>query len=275
MEQILTGQNRDMTQPTATGAGPPEQFVDVLALSLAGQFNQTQFRELRNLRSSGIITNGPGEMLQQLELITTGVHIDEIDDDHATDIAQFELSRNFNRGFTIRPQHRFPCVGRSCERSRVHIDHGECFRRLDDHVTAGRKIDTRFQCITDGRIHLVVLKQLCGFPVSLHQNIGSLLTQEAGDPPDRGRIIHNNPGQIRPHVITEDAVDEILIAIQKDRGSCGFSGLLNRLPLPEQRLKIIDQQVIADALRLGADQQSSARWLDQHTKGSQSVALSL
>ena len=39
-----------MAEATAAGAGPAEQFVDVLSLALAGEFNQAQFGELGNLR---------------------------------------------------------------------------------------------------------------------------------------------------------------------------------------------------------------------------------
>ena len=104
-----------MAQATATGASPSEQFVDVLALTLACELDQAQFRQLRDLGARRVITDRRSEMLQQLELITTGIHVDEIDNDHATDVAQLELACNFNGRFAIGPKHCFPGVGRAGE----------------------------------------------------------------------------------------------------------------------------------------------------------------
>ena len=40
-----------MPHPAVAGKGSTEQFVDVLPLTLAGQFHQAQFTQLSDLRS--------------------------------------------------------------------------------------------------------------------------------------------------------------------------------------------------------------------------------
>ena len=129
-----------MAKPPAAGTGSPEQLINILALTLARQLHKTEFCELGNLRASGIITNRAGEMLQQLQLITTGVHVDEVDDDHPTDVAQTQLPRDLNGRLTVGPEHRFPGIRRAGERARVDINHRERLGGLDDHVATRGKI---------------------------------------------------------------------------------------------------------------------------------------
>ena len=58
-----------MAEASTAGASPPEQFVDVLTLALAGQLNQPQFGELGNLGPGRVVAHGLGEVLEQLQLI--------------------------------------------------------------------------------------------------------------------------------------------------------------------------------------------------------------
>lgn len=158
-------------------------------------------------------------MLQQLELITTGIHIDEIDDDHPADVSKLELTTDLNRSLAVGPQNGFSSIGRAGERSGVHVNHRERFGGLDDHVSTGRQVNPRLERIADGGIDLVVLQQLAGFTVGFYKNIAGISTKEAADPANCCGIVHHNPGQIRPHVIPQNPVDEIFVAVEKNRGA--------------------------------------------------------
>ena len=159
-------------------------------------------------------------MFEQLQLIATGIHIDEVDNDHAADVAEFQLSRNLDGRLAVGPQHRFPGIGRASEGPRVHINDGQRFRRLDDHVATGWQINPGLQGIADRRIHLEMFKQFARLSVGLDQHIGAIGTQEVRHPFNRGSVIHHHPDQVRTHVVTKDAMDEILIAVQQNRGRC-------------------------------------------------------
>ena len=171
-----------MPKTTTAGAGTTKQFIDVLTLALPGEFHKTQLGELGNLWTSRVIPRRRCEVLQQLELITAGVHIDEIDNDHAADIAQFQLPCNFDRCLDVGPEHRLPSIGRSGKRAGVHINHGECFRGLDDHVPTRGQIHPGSQCITNRCIDLVVLEQFRGLVMALHHNVSELRAKETPDP---------------------------------------------------------------------------------------------
>ena len=99
-----------MAKTTTTGASSAEQFIDVLPLALTGEFHKTQLRQLSNLRTCRVVLNRSGEVLQQLQLITTRLHINEVDDDHTADIAQLQLPCNFNSSLTIGPKNRLASI---------------------------------------------------------------------------------------------------------------------------------------------------------------------
>ena len=163
LRKILARQHCLVTRGDST-----KQLINVLSLTLARHLNQAELGELGDLRARRVIAHRRHEMLQQLQLIATGIHVDEVDDDHASDVAELQLPSNLDSRFAIGPEDRLTGIGGTGEGARVHIDHSESLGGLDDHVTAGGKIHPRFESITDGRIHLEVLKQLVGFGVCLH-----------------------------------------------------------------------------------------------------------
>ena len=171
-----------MAKPSATGAGSPEQLINILTLTLTRQLNKTEFRELGNLGASCIITNRTGEVLQQLQLITTGIHVDEVDNDHPTDVAQTQLPRDLNGRLTVGPEHRFPRVRRASERTRVHINHREGLGGLDDHVATGGKVNPRLESISYSPIDFVMLEQLRRLGMGFHHNVTSLVSEERTHP---------------------------------------------------------------------------------------------
>ena len=104
-----------MAQPTTARAGATKQFIDVLALALAGELHQTELGELGDLGPGRIIPGGLGEVFKQLQLVAARLHIDEIDDHHPTDVAQFQLTGDLNRCLTVGPEHGLAGVGRARE----------------------------------------------------------------------------------------------------------------------------------------------------------------
>ena len=85
-----------------------------------------------------------------------------------------------------------------------------------------------------------MLQQLVGIAVGFNQQVSGLRTEETAHPGDGCGIIHHHTGEVRSHVITQDAMDEILVPIQQNRWCGGLRRLLDRLPLTQQRLEIIN-----------------------------------
>ena len=264
-----------MAQASAARAGPAEELVDVLALAFAGEFHQTQFGELGDLRSCRIVAGGLGEMFQQLQLVAAGIHVDEIDDHHAADVAQPQLPGDLHRRLAVGPQHRLAGVGRAGEGARVHINHGERLGGLDDHVAPRGQVDPGLEGVADGGVDLVVLKNLAGLFMVLHREGGLIGAEEGVHPGHRVGSVHHDPHDLRAVEVAQHPVDEVLIPVEQHGGAGGLGRLLDRLPLAQQRFKVVDQEILADPFGLGADQEAGARGLDQHPQSPQSVALVL
>ena len=111
--------------------------------------------------------------------------------------------------------------------------------------------------------------------MSLHRHVGAFLAQEGGDSVDSGGVIQHHTCQIRTDVVSEDAMDEILIPVEQHRRRSGFSCFLNRLPLTQQRLEIIDELVFTDSLCFRAHQQACTRRFHQHPESSEAISLPL
>ena len=149
-----------MAKAAAAGAGTAEEFVDVLALALAGELHQAELGELGDRGTGGIVPHGLGEMLQELELVAARLHVDEIDDHHTADVAEPQLAGDLHRRLAVGPEHGFSRIGRAGEGAGVHVDHREGLGGLDDHVAAGGQFHPGLEGITDGGVNPVVLQDL-------------------------------------------------------------------------------------------------------------------
>ena len=275
LERVATGEYRHMAEATATGAGASEQFVEVLALALAGELNEAQFGELGDLGAGAVVAQDLGEMLQQLQLVAARLHVDEIDHHHAADVAQLELAGDLHRRLAVGPEDRFPGVGGAGEGAGVDVDHREGLGGLDDHVAAGGQLHPGLERIADGGADPEVIEDLRGFVVGLHQHVGLVGAEESVDPGHGLGAVNDDAHQLGAEEIAQDAMDEVFIAVEQHRRTGGLGRLLDPLPLAQQRLQVVDQQLLGDALGLGAHQQTRPGGLDQHGEGPQAVALTL
>ena len=94
-----------------------------------------------------------------------------------------------------------------------------------------------------------------------NENVVLILTEKIADPINGTRVIEHNPRQLRTGVIPQNAMNEVFITVQQHRRHCSLGSFLNRFPLAQQRLKVIDQQLFADAFGFSTDQQSGPRRL--------------
>ena len=217
LEGVLAREHGHMAQAPAARAGPAEKFIDVLALAFAGQLHQAKLGELGNLGTGRVVAGGLGEVLQQLQLVAAGLHVDEVDDHHAADVAQLQLAGDLHRCFAVGPQDRLAGVGRAGERSGVDVDDRQSLGGLDDHVTTGGEINPGLEGIADGRVDPVVLQNFAGFAVVLHQEIGLVGAEEGIDPRHRIGAVDHHPQHIEAVEVAQDPMDEILIAVEQHR----------------------------------------------------------
>ena len=227
-----------------------------MPLALAGEFHQPQFRELSDLGSGGIIAHRLGEVLQQLQLVASRLHINEVDDHHPANVAQLELAGDFRGGLAVGPQHGFPGVGRAGEGARVDVDDRESFGEFDDHVAPRGQIHSRAQGITDRGIDAEVLQEFGGFLMEFHRELGLVIAKKTIHPRHRFGGVDHHPHHLRAVEVAQDPVDEILIPVEQNRRGGRFRSLLNSFPLPQEGFQVINEVLLAHPFGFRADQQA-------------------
>jgi hypothetical protein len=70
-----------------------------------------------------------------------GFHVDEVDDDQATEVAQTELAGQFFGRFHVGLEGGFLDIGALGRAAGVDVDGNQCFGVVDDDGATGRQID--------------------------------------------------------------------------------------------------------------------------------------
>lgn len=78
----------------------------------------------------------PGQRFQKPRFAASVLHIDEIDDDDAAQIAQPDLAGDLGSGLQIHLQNGILQIVRPYKFARIDIDHGQCFSLIDDQIAA-------------------------------------------------------------------------------------------------------------------------------------------
>ena len=117
----------------ATGRAFAEDApLQARADSLTGHFNQAERARAENLGASAIPANGLFERLFETAAMPVFAHVDEVVDDHATQVAEAELSGDFPGGDLVESVGGFLGGSIGAEIAAVDIDGDERFGLIDD-----------------------------------------------------------------------------------------------------------------------------------------------
>src|SRR5690606_215821 len=120
----------------AARAGNVRAFVQGRPQALARQFHQAEARDLAHLHAGAVEMQGVAQALFDGALVLAVFHVDEIDHDQATQVAQAQLAGHFIGRFQVGAQGGFLDVGAARRARGVHVDRHQGFRVVDDHGAA-------------------------------------------------------------------------------------------------------------------------------------------
>src|SRR4030081_3100854 len=86
-----------MAAATALRAGLGRAFENAGADALARHFEQAEMRDAADLDAGAVLPQAIAELAFDRAVVALLVHVDEIDDNQAGEIAQAQLSRDFLR----------------------------------------------------------------------------------------------------------------------------------------------------------------------------------
>ncbi len=112
-------------------------MFQAFSCALAGHFHEPKWRKTHDVGLRAIAVQRTLQGREDLAPMGFVVHIDEVDDDDAAEIAQTKLARNRYRGLEVGTEDRFLEIAVTDIRSRVDIDSGHRLRLVDHQMAAG------------------------------------------------------------------------------------------------------------------------------------------
>ena len=108
--------------------------------ALARHLDQAEVAHRERLRARAVAAEVRAQLLQHLVAVRLRLHVDEVADDDAAEVAQPQLARDLARRLHVRLEDRLLRILLAGVAARVHVDRDQRFGRLDDQVAAGRQI---------------------------------------------------------------------------------------------------------------------------------------
>ena len=122
----------DDASPIAVGAGGRDRLDQAFGDPLSRHLHETQLLDVENLGSGLVASQRPAQLGADRFAVALRLHVDEVDDDNAANIAEPKLVRYLFGGLEVVLEHGLFKVRLSDVLPGVHVDHRECLGALDD-----------------------------------------------------------------------------------------------------------------------------------------------
>ena len=220
----------DMAGACAARAGDVAGFSQGRTQALARQFHQAEAADLAHLHAGAVVMQRIAQTIFDFALVLAALHIDEVDDDQATEVAQAKLAGQFFSGFQVRLECRFFDIGATGRATGVHVAGNQSLGVVDDDRATRRQVDlTRiggFDLVFDleaGEERHVIVIALDAADVARHDRAhegARLLIDIVG--------IDQDFANVRLEVVADGANDQTAFEVDQERTrlltSCAFDG---------------------------------------------------
>ena len=239
----------------AARAGDVGAFVERRAQPLARQLHQAEAGDLAGLHAGAVQAERLFQALLDLALVAAALHVDEVDDDEAAQVAQSHLAGHFLGRFHVGAEGGFLDVGATGGASRVHVDGHQRLGVVDDDgATRGQRHDARVGGL-DLVLDLEAREQRGGIAVVLDacHVVGHHVAHEL-----RGLLVDvlgvdQHLADVGREVVTDGADDQAGFLIDEEGARRRLGGRFDGLPQLQQvvqvPLQLLDRA--ADAGRAG------------------------
>ena len=219
VDVVADGDGRfDHAGAGADVAGGGEGALERLLDALAGDGDQAEVIELKNLGWGAIglelFFEGGHDAVAVLAL----VHVDEVDDDDAAEVAQTNLADDLGDGIEVGLDDGvFEASGLADELAGVDVDRDEGFGLVDDDGAAGLEPDLGAEGLVDlfGDAELLEERRLLGVELDAADERRLEALQEAQDALVVGLGVDPDGGEVVGDLIAEDALDEVEVVVDE------------------------------------------------------------
>mgnify|MGYP007014061201 FL=1 len=117
----------DAAAAVADGALAVDDAVDVLARLLARDLDEPEVRDVDDIRLRAVVLDLPAHVGEQLFFLRLFLHVDEVDDDDAADVAQANLLEDLGSGLEVRLVDSVAEIRLADVLARVDVNDGQSF----------------------------------------------------------------------------------------------------------------------------------------------------
>jgi len=224
----------------AAGAGNVAGFGQRGAQTLTGEFHQAEAADLAHLDASTIKAQTIAQTVFNVTLTLLAFHVDKVDDDQATEVAQAQLASQFVGRFLIGLERGFLDIGTLGRATRIHVDGDQCFGVVDDDGATGRQVNLTGKGGFDLVFDLEAREQ--GYVVTIafdaidvarhdraHEGAGLLVDFVSVD---------QNLADIRLEVIADGANDQAAFKIDQESTALLLGGAIDGGPQLQQVVQV-------------------------------------
>src|ERR1700731_4042995 len=218
-----------------------ERALERLLDALAGDGDQAKVVELKNLRWSAIVLQLFFESGHDAVAVLALVHVDEVDDDDAAEIAEADLADDLGDGVEIGLDDGvFEPRGLADELASVDVDGDQGLGLIDDDGAAGFEPHLGAEGLVDLFGDAELFEERCLLRVELDaaDERGLEALQEAENALVVGLGVDPDGGEVVSDLVAKDALDEVEVVIDESGRLRGFAALLDVGPEVEQEAKI-------------------------------------
>ena len=248
----------------AAGAGLGEEPDQTLAAPFAGHLDETQGAEVKDLGLLAIALEGLLECLHHSLAVAGAIHVDEVDYDDASDIAQAELAGDLVGGLEVGAKNGIGEAGGAGVAAGVHVDGGEGLCLVDADVTSGLEPNAPAEEAVNLALDVVLVENGELAAIALDAP-----PQTRCDEPDQlNRAVIDALGvddeclHIVGEGIADDLVGEGQILVQKRRCFGGGCLLHDAVTQVHEHFQVGRKVLLAASLGLGAHDDASALGVD-------------
>ena len=148
----------DMAGAAAMRAGDEAGFGQRRAQTLPAHFQQAEMADVPDLDAGAVVLQRVLDAPFDHRVVALGLHVDEVDDDQAGEVAQTQLAGRFVGGLQIGAQRCFLNIPLARRTSRVHVDRDQSLGLVDDQIPAGAQLHDRLQHRIELGFHLAASK---------------------------------------------------------------------------------------------------------------------
>src|SRR5688572_4153641 len=222
----------DHTHAAAARAHDVGRLADRGTEPLPRKLEQPEAGNAADLYPRAILLDGVAQPVLHRPLILLRLHVDEVDDDQAADVAQPHLACNLVCRFEVGVAGRGLDICAARAARRVDVDRDQGLGVIDDDTAAGgqrdlvgiRRLDLALDLVTGEERYVIVVElQPAEIPrhEALHVFLGFVVDL---------LLVNQDLADVVRQVVAQRAQDRLALLVDQERCRPAFGGLLDRVP---------------------------------------------